>query len=311
MDHNKKQNIILVLCAIIIIALFIQNRATIQRLENLEGKVSSMMNNMAMEYSNLYNSISSIKSEFQKSFHDITSYVISYEDLDYQKGIVTTKVTFNLKEIEPQSEYYVAYSPLDKEDFQEIKARNNTSNSFEGHIPLSLNHNYQFKIIQKSADGGRKELSEDDLYVHSYNDLNANRTFIYGSSKSEGGNNLILGYSISNKTYGFMENQIKKVELSLYYSNVLVYQKDITENTVPITLEGEIVSTGYTTVESNSVDDLSNITSDITYHQYYVSIDKSKLKEEFKELLKSTDNLMNSLIEKITITFQNGARIEL
>lgn len=314
MDHNKKQNIIIVLCSVLIIGLIINNGNLTDKIDQLNSNINSQNYTVIQEYQNISQLIHDTNRSMREEAYHVVEVSTSYDKLNYDTGNVEALVTFRLKEFLPDQSYYVSYSPIEEENYIDVLANNKNSNTFEVNLTLPLDENYKLRVLEKGPEGGIKELNMDEAFIHVYNDFQLNIIQTSGFSYSESEDELMMQFDIINESHGFESNEIKEVLFLLYHDETLVLEEDITNQTDPITFNGNGATHsnttshfGFTTEEASNSVFIGDINSNSISKQYYIRIDKNALAEKYPDLKGDMQQILTYFQYDIAITLKNGS----
>lgn len=314
MDNIKKLNTSILIIILLVLLLLFNSYRNSSKINNIEYRLNDLSMSMNNQTNNLYNNFSNLENQMIQSISDLQSYNFTFQGLDIKNNTVKLNFTFSLKQIQTNAEYYISYSPVEQNNFKEVKANNITGTSFENLLDLSTAYNYNFKIIEKSENGTIKQLNNQDIYNDVLN-LYGNRTQLQALDVFEYGNILSYHIFLTNNTLGMEENEVKSVVLSLYYQDNIVYSEDITnKNTMIQDGESSIISgaTASATVHVYDGNQDSTIINKDALQEYNFQIDISKddLKANYPEIFKDVKDYKNLLNHKIIIELQSGDKIE-
>lgn len=311
MNANNWRKYALIMIVLIILVL-LQNNVYKGKLENLENKISSINNQYYSLEQNINHSINRIEDSIFQSFSDIVSYEIDYDNIDTQAKTIDVQVSFEAKQVNPDTKYYVLYTPIDEYNDTESAAIALKGTSYNSTFTLSYMNNYSFKIIEKTNDGGIRRLSHDDIYSYIYDDLFLNKTILNDYESSESKDQFALGFTILNKTFGQNELAIEKVELFLYSQDTLVYNEDITykNDRNIMNINSNTTSRFASSSPDYKVEDSSYL-EETQMENYYTKISKADLLEKHPDILKDVDYLLHKLDSKLVVTMISGDKITL
>ena len=310
----------------LIIVLSLNLYAGRKRFQYLEEQIRLINNQMANMEHKLINSINKVNSEINTSLNDLVNYDFAYKNINVNDETVTLIMTFELKQILPNAGYYIVYKAIDdgnseKSNFLEVRAETAGGTSYTCEMTLSLEYNYQFQIIEKSDDGGIRQLNHDYITNH-INDMYLYRVMLHSSSGSENGNYITYGFVINNRTFGESSLEIDKVEvLALSTNNTLLHREDITANNdLDELIKNTPIDSNYSSNSSASFGSSTNRSrilshfmrdKDFQEQSYYVLISKEDLRENHPDIFKKKKDCLRLINWKLIITLKNGDQIEL
>lgn len=317
---NEKQFKIYATISMVLILIFIFNvyssRRKIEQMERSISYIRAQTNNMENEFRN---SIYQLENRLKEANADIVTYQFTYGDLNASKETIRLHMVFDLREVVANAKYYVCYSPLVEENYTEVEANSTGDTSFDCILDLSIKNNYKFKIIEKTKDGGIRQLKHDNIVSFIYDDFFVRRTYIQSYGRSIDNERILLDFNVTNNTFGIEDYEIEKVELILSLSDIeetVVYREDITDNKdrdlvyskVPGGSRGSRSS--FSMSETAAQEETSLSTYDyIKEEYYYVAISKKQLEEAFPGIVQG--DLLEILHHRLMITYKNGDQQEL
>lgn len=323
-DNNRKdrkfkiyQAVLLGLILVLAFQIY-KSRRKIGSMEQCLATLNSQLYSMENE---LRNSIYQLGDRFDDAMDDVVSYQFQYEKLDPEKEEVTLCFTFDLRQAAAAASYYVSYSPVDEENYKEVEASPSGSTSFTCDLTLSMDYNYNFKIIEKT-DEEIRQLRHDTINNNLYEDYYVRRAFVDSTSASEDSDRVLYDFHMENNTFGQVEYEIEKVEFILSAMDTVVYQEDITENKDRDTVYAKIPGDGsgsHAVSESATINreaekafGYNDKTSfeDIRKESFYAVVSKEQLKENFPEIFKNQEKFTNILQYEIVVTLKNGDSIK-
>jgi len=311
MNDNKKQNLIIVTLIIMMVILTFNFYTGKRKLENMERQFQVVQSQMNTQYSNLSSDINLLKESMNKSMSELYSYHFSYDGIDTQKGTVKYHMTFDLKQVTSNAKYYISYSPVEENNYTEVEANSIGNMSFDCNLSLSNKYNYMFKIIEKTGDGGSKQLNNEEIFNYVYNDYFVDRIRLDGFTIGQDEKQLTYSFSFSNNTFGIKEYEVKTVEFALYFGDSIVYYEDVTDN--PTNLYPSEVNNGIAGEVKiyEESDGQATAMLESTSECYNIAISLEELEHNNQQFFDEVEEFCNFLEDKITITLQNGEKIEL
>ncbi|MBE5966264.1 MAG: hypothetical protein E7255_04785 [Lachnospiraceae bacterium] len=323
-DNNRKdrkfkiyQAVLLGLILVLAFQIY-KSRRKIGSMEQCLATLNSQLYSMENE---LRNSIYQLGDRFDDAMDDVVSYQFQYEKLDPEKEEVTLCFTFDLRQAAAAASYYVSYSPVDEENYKEVEASPSGSTGFTCDLTLSMDYNYNFKIIEKT-DEEIRQLRHDTINNYLYEDYYVRRAFVDSSSASENSERISYSFHMENNTFGQAEYEIEKVDLILSAMDTVVYQEDITKNKEQYTVYAKTSGDGSSSyavpetvvpsMESGrdlEYGDKADL-GDIRRESFYATVSKEQLKENFPEIFENQEKFTNILQYEIVVTLKNGDSIK-
>lgn len=309
MDNNKRQMIIIILSIAVIVILLFHAYTDKKKLDKIEQQLQQVQSQVMNQNNSFSYDINRLQESINESMSLINNYSFEYEGINTQENTVKFLMTFDLKEIHPNAKYYICHSPVAVNNFSEVEASASGGTVFTCSIELPIEYNYKFNIIEKTDEGGIKQLNNEEIFNHVYNDY-ANRTQINSFESGENEERITYNFSLSNNSFGITDYEIKSVELYLFYENIVVYQADVTDKN---TLDSN-TSEGYSTISEARMDYATkDETTEISMvdQNYFLIISKDKLREQYPDIFNKKESYMSKLKRKIIVKYQNGGSIEL
>ena len=208
---NEKQFKIYATISMVLILIFIFNvyssRRKIEQMERSISYIRAQTNNMENEFRN---SIYQLENRLKEANADIVTYQFTYGDLNASKETIRLHMAFDLREVVANAKYYVCYSPLVEENYTEVEANSTGDTGFDCILDLSIKNNYKFKIIEKTKDGGIRQLKHDNIVSFIYDDFFVRRTYIQSYGRSIDNERILLDFNVTNNTFGIEDYEIEK-----------------------------------------------------------------------------------------------------
>lgn len=292
-----------------------------KKLEQMEQSISFVRTQTYNMESELRNGIFQLENSLKEANTDVVDYRFSYDNLNAVKDTITLHFAFDLREVMGNAKYFVSYSLLEEDNYTEVEANPIGATSFDCNLDLFIKNNYKFNVIERTKDGGARQLKHDDIVNFLHDDFYIRRVYIQNAGGSEDSKRLLLDFHLANKTFGQEDYEIEKVELILSFkdntTDTVVYREDITDNKDPDAVYSKVPagsgssSTSFgmsetTAIEKSSLD--KSVDEKIKEEFFYVAISKEQLEEGIPGTIKG--NLLNILQHKLIVTLKNGDVLE-
>ncbi len=312
MDNKQKVIIFLLVLNLIVVGYFgitIRNHV-INKNEHLRSEISSLRSDVFNLEHRLSNSIEDILEQNKNRVNHV-QYCYKEIDSDAKNAVIT--YTFELESVSSNSKVYVVYSPQDSTQVVEAELKKVNGLTYEADVELSLDHNYEFDILERSDDGAETLLNTRKEYQPLYDEFYTYRIAMQSRGTSRSNQSYEQSMLFSVKDFGIDDYAIDTMNLEVYYEGKLIDEKDITNDIVSGS-DQEAIEQYHMALASGEVEvsvteseyvemKKSNVRSDETRDTYYYNykLDYS----DYPDLKMSKDSYEQPQL-KVTITCKDG-----
>lgn len=258
MRENKEKIIIglLILNMILVLYFGIKIRKDYKFLNQRLGREVVSINNGIR---NIEHSLSNRVENLLNNQKDrVSEATYSYLNIDSKNLIASLSFSICLKEVSPGGEVYLVYNVAQEPKTEEVLLQHAEGLTYKTQINLGLDKNYEYSLIEKTSDGGMKQLNTHKLNILLANEFYDQRVQMHEASGSYDDKSIEQSISFSVDNLGIETFSLKDVKLELFYEGKLLESKTVTGNLIS-SKNGDYVERYNVALASRQIDESTTL----------------------------------------------------